>query len=177
MPLTDNDIESELSYAYLHAVAAAAQCECCVSARHSDNHKIDATLRCFDDFGPDTMSNVTLQIQLKATRQNLDETSKTIAFDLDLETYDTLRSTPTESAQLLVLLQLPNEKSQWLSCNTRALSLRKSSYWLSLYGAPHSRNRTSQRVYFLKKNRLTPTSLRTILAISARGERISYADT
>jgi len=177
MPLTDNDIESELSYAYLHAVAAAAGCECCVSGRMSDNHKIDTTLRCFDDFGPDTMCNVTLQIQLKATRQQLDETSTTIAFDLDLETYDTLRSTPSESAQLLVVLRLPDDKPQWLSSDVRALSLRKCAYWLSLVGAPASRNKTSQRVYFPKRNRLTPAALRTIIETSARGGRITYANT
>ena len=177
MPLTVNDIESELSYAYLHAIAAAAGCECCISGRISDNHKIDATIRCFDDFGPDTMSNVTLQIQLKATRQDLDETATSVAYDLDLETYDTLRSTPTESAQFLVLLRLPKDQSQWLSYDVRALSLRKCAYWLSLVGAPASRNRTSQRVHFPKRNRLTPTSLRTIIATSARGERINYANT
>ncbi len=177
MPLTDNDIESELSYAYLHAVAAAAGCECCVSGRMSDNHKIDATIRCFDDFGPDTMSNVTLQIQLKATRQNLHQTTTKIAFDLDLETYETIRATPSESAQLLVLLQLPPAKSQWLSCNSRALSLRKCAYWVSLVGAPPSRNSTSQRVFFPKKNRWTPSSLRTIVETSARGDRILYANT
>ena len=174
MPLTENDIEAELSYAYLHAVAAFAGCECKVSGRLSDNHKIDADIRCFDDFGPDTMNNVTLQIQLKATRQQLDETSTTVAFDLDLETYNTLRFSPSESAQFLVLLRLPDERSQWLSCDPRALSLRRCAYWLSLHGAPASRNRTSQRVYFLKRNRLTPAALRALLEISARGERIDY---
>ena len=37
MPLTENDVKAELSYAYLHAVAARAGFGCEVANRHSDN--------------------------------------------------------------------------------------------------------------------------------------------
>jgi len=38
------DIESELSYAYIHAVAAHAGMECCITGHHSDNRGIDARI-------------------------------------------------------------------------------------------------------------------------------------
>jgi hypothetical protein len=53
MPLHDNDIKSELSYAYLHAVASRAGCECQVAGRHSDNQGIDAVVIGSGDFGPE----------------------------------------------------------------------------------------------------------------------------
>lgn len=43
-PLSANQIESELSYAYLHAVAAIAGVACSVATRHEDNAGIDARL-------------------------------------------------------------------------------------------------------------------------------------
>ncbi|CAK0768443.1 hypothetical protein CCP3SC1AL1_4480001 [Gammaproteobacteria bacterium] len=42
--LSSNDIESELSYAYLHAVAAKAGVGCKIGSRHDDNAGIDAVL-------------------------------------------------------------------------------------------------------------------------------------
>ena len=41
MPLMSTDVESELSYAYLHAVVANAGYECALSGRHSDNAGVD----------------------------------------------------------------------------------------------------------------------------------------
>ncbi len=42
--LSVQNIESELSYAYLHAVAAQAGVSCTQGSRHEDNHGIDARL-------------------------------------------------------------------------------------------------------------------------------------
>jgi hypothetical protein len=44
MPLADNDIKSELCYAYLHAVASRVGCECQESRRYSDGMGVDARL-------------------------------------------------------------------------------------------------------------------------------------
>lgn len=41
-PLYTNDIEAELSYAYLHAVASKAAVCCKAGNRHDDNAGIDA---------------------------------------------------------------------------------------------------------------------------------------
>ncbi len=43
-PLSSNDIESELSYAYLHAVASKAGASLQSATRHQDNRGIDAML-------------------------------------------------------------------------------------------------------------------------------------
>ncbi len=72
MSLATNDIESELSYAYLHAIAAKAGCECQVTLRHSDGQGVDARLFVDEDFGPGTLqSRFTVEVQLKATSSTL----------------------------------------------------------------------------------------------------------
>jgi len=53
MILTENNIKSELSYAYLHVVAARAGCSAVVTDRHSDDAGIDAVIRAKERFAPD----------------------------------------------------------------------------------------------------------------------------
>jgi hypothetical protein len=69
MPLLPpNEVESELSYAYLHAVAASAGMEACVLGRHADKLGIDAAVTANDDFGEGAvLTDITLHVQLKAT--------------------------------------------------------------------------------------------------------------
>jgi len=62
------DREAELSYAYLHAVAAKAGVACMDANRAHDNAGIDATLHLVKDFGPQALlSEISLHVQLKAT--------------------------------------------------------------------------------------------------------------
>ncbi|CAN5189181.1 hypothetical protein BH11BAC6_BH11BAC6_14490 [soil metagenome] len=49
MPLPTNEIESELSYAYLHAIASRAGLNCKLESRHGDNYAVDALV---DYFAP-----------------------------------------------------------------------------------------------------------------------------
>jgi|GEM_PF-6652243 len=50
IPFTDQNVESELSYAYLHAITAHAKVACCVSGRHLDNAGVDAHLTSWGHF-------------------------------------------------------------------------------------------------------------------------------
>lgn len=68
-PLDTNDIESELSYAYLHAVASKAGVGCKISTRHEDNRGVDAQLTCWEQFPNCYREEIDLKIQLKATIQ------------------------------------------------------------------------------------------------------------
>jgi hypothetical protein len=174
MPLADNDIKSELSYAYLHAMAARAGCECKHAGRHSDNQGIDAELVCYRDFGPDTLSRVTILLQLKATSQKLDENRGRLAFDLDVGQYEKIRTTTSDCPILLLVLQLPPLPAEWLKCSAKALSMKKCAYWVSLHGAPASGNKTTQRVFLPKRNRFSVPALQALLQRFAKEEVISY---
>lgn len=66
--MTPQDIEAELSYAYLHAVASRAGVACQAVTRTHDNLGIDAMLCMAADFGEGAvLTEVALHIQLKAT--------------------------------------------------------------------------------------------------------------
>jgi hypothetical protein len=69
-PLSSNHVVSELSYAYLHAVAAHAEMRCKVSTRLEDNNGIDAQITAWGPFpGDGYLEKVDVKIQLKATTQ------------------------------------------------------------------------------------------------------------
>ena len=63
---TVKDTESELSVAYLQAIAARNRFSCTIATRTMDNNGIDATLHGMDDFGG-SLTEITLHVQLKAT--------------------------------------------------------------------------------------------------------------
>ena len=66
--LSLQNVEAELSYAYIHAVAAAARMGCDVADRHLDNAGVDATISARGQFAPDSvLTDISLHVQLKAT--------------------------------------------------------------------------------------------------------------
>jgi hypothetical protein len=175
VPLTDNDIKSELSYAYLHAVAARAGCECQVTQRHSDNRGIDARLMASGEFAtPPSLTQFDVYIQLKATSQQLRSLGSKIPFDLEVEQYDKLRVTTAGNPWLLILLRMPAGANDWLRCSPQALTLKRCAYWVSLYGAAASTNRETQRVYIPQRNRFTAEALTNLLTRFAREETVAY---
>jgi hypothetical protein len=175
MALADNDIKSELSYAYLHAVAARAGCECQVTGRHSDALGIDARLIASGAFAPaPSLTRLIVDVQLKATNQTLKTVKGRLAYPLEVEQYNKLRVTTASSPLLLIVLQLPPNPDDWLTCTPRALSLKGCAHWVSLHGAPATTNTTRQTVYLPGRNRFTVEALRSLLGRFAREERVPY---
>jgi len=70
--LTDQNIEAELSYAYLHAVASKAGFSCEYRNRHLDGAGVDATIT--EDgrqlAGDSVLTSFSVDVQLKATYLN-----------------------------------------------------------------------------------------------------------
>ncbi len=175
MSLGDNNIKSELSYAFLHAVATRAGCECVVSGRHSDDAGVDARLFVRERFGPrSTLVRFSVEIQLKATSTPLTLVGDQYSFPLTVKHYDKLRDTEAESPLLLIVFQMPPAPEQWLTCTSRALTLRRCAYWASLYNAPASANDQIQTVYLRKRDRFSIETLRSLLERFSRQERIAY---
>ncbi len=164
-PLSLPDIEAELSYAYLHAVATQAQFECKVSQRHSDNRGIDAQLTAwapFKDGGYQT--EVALNVQLKATvKEPATPDGHFLSyFFRGLDRYDDLRMATIAIPRILVVLFLPPDRDQWLTVTPDELILRKCAYWQSLRGAPKVTGRTGITVYLPKTQLFTADALRSL---------------
>src|ERR1700733_9073075 len=94
MTLTGNDIRAELSYAYLHAVAARAGFGCEYAGRPSDNAGVDAYLRVKERLdSASILTNFAIEVQLKETSTNSvpPEAGRYAYWLKDVARYDDLR--------------------------------------------------------------------------------------
>ena len=177
-PLSPNDIEAELSYAYLHAVAAKAGVGCKVGSRHDDNSGIDAELTGWGPFpGGGYLEEVDLKIQLKATIKSPGTGGEHCSYSLQgIQRYDDLRNEALGTPRILVVLFLPNDPDQWLHHAEDALTLRRCAYWVSLRGAEPSDNKTAQTVYLPRTQRFDPDGLQILMARLSRNEVPRYRE-
>lgn len=164
-PLSDQNIESELSYAYLHAVAAHAGVACKVAGRHDDNAGIDAEMTAWGPFpNGGYRTEIDVKVQLKATVHQPAKVGNCLSYSLDgIGRYDDLRTDTLSTPRILVVLFLPANKAEWLSHTEDVLSLRNCAYWVSLRGAPASRNETAQTVYLPCAQRFGPDELTALM--------------
>ena len=169
--LSENDVKAELSYAYLHAVAAQAQFGCEVRSRHLDNAGVDATISVRKKLSESSiLTDFSMDIQLKATATQLSVQGGQISYPLRREHYDKLRIETILAPRYLVLLCLPGDKASWLKCTLEELTFRKSAHWVSLRGAANVDNETSVTVHIPEQNLLTPESLHEIALRFSIGE-------
>lgn len=171
----DNDVESELSYAFLHAVAAQSQATCSSASRLPDNRGIDAFLTSWGPFNPGAKIEVDLNVQLKATISTPTDHGTHFSYKLKKRTqYDDLRAQGAYSSpRILVVLFLPKDKTSWLEVTENSLSLRRSAYWVSLVGAPEV-NADAPTIHIPKANLLTPASLRSLFTELSEGRIPTY---
>jgi hypothetical protein len=176
MPLTENDVKAELSYAYLHAVAARAGFGCEVAGRHSDNAGVDAYVRIKERLTPEaTLTNFAFEVQIKATSQVPAEEAGQFSYWMqDVERYDELRERSGPMPKLLVVLFLLADAVRWLEHSEDGLVARRCAYWVSLWDAPRSTNRTGQTVYLPRANVLSFEGLRRIARGLACEEEFTY---
>ncbi len=172
--LTTQNIEAELSYAYLHAVAAAAGVACNVTDRHLDNAGVDATLHIVHDVPP--LTDLTVHVQLKATAKPVNPIEGRLPYWLaDVRRYDKLRLPGSMPPRLLIVLFLPEDAQEWLTASAEELVLRRCAYWVSLRGAEESDNKSGVTVYLPESQALTPSALRDVLERLSRQEELTYA--
>lgn len=107
-PLSAENVESELSYAYLHAVAAHAKVGCEVAGRHDDNAGVDAKLTGWGPFpGGGYRNEVDIKVQLKATKQQPAIVGNCWSYSLrGIARYDDLRTEAVSTPRILVVLSL-----------------------------------------------------------------------
>ncbi len=174
--LPSKEIESELSYAYLHAVASMAGMSCQVANRQSDRIGIDARIVAHGDFGAHTvLTDISLDIQLKATTQPYTIQHKQIPYFLHgVNRYDVLRRKTVTPQKILVVLFLPSDSSEWLVWSSERLCLQECAWWVSLRGAPTCDNTSGQTVYLPLEQHFNPGNLITIMTRLAAEEELSY---
>lgn len=175
--LTEQNIEAELSYAYLHAVASRAGFACEYTTRHMDSVAVDAIVREEGRFlaTDSVLGSFEAHLQLKATYQRLTEINGRWSFSLPIHQYNRLRESRVQNPRLLVVLQLPPNPEEWLRHSEDSLVAKQCAYWVSLRGAPASTNEKEQTVYVPRSQLLSPDSLIALMTRFSRREVISYA--
>jgi hypothetical protein len=170
------NIESELSYAYLHAVAARAGVACTVMGRHEDNVAIDAKLTGWGNFPGGTLTEVEINVQLKATIAIPTDNGNTYSYSIRKSGYSHLRAVTKATPRLLVVLFLPRDNVDWLLHGEDQLVVKRCAYWVSLWDAPDiPPDQDSTTIYIPKTNIFNPDGLRDIMARLSRFERLTYA--
>ena len=169
-PLSLQNIESELSYAYIHAVAAHSGVGCKIGTRHDDNAGVDAILTGWGPFeNGGYLQEVEINVQLKATIKPTSLSPQGYSYSLKgIHQYNDLRAEAISTPRILVVLFLPNDKKTWLEHSEDALMLRNCAYWVSLRGAGESNNDTSQTVYLPQTQFFDPTGLTKLMSRLSR---------
>ena len=176
--MTENDIMAELSYAYLHAVAARAGFGCKVGSRIDDGASVDAFVRIDEKLCEDSVLwNFDVEVQLKATKKELtDANGRYRYFFSGIERYNRLREPGSPLPKLLIVLLLPRDSRQWLTLDENSLISRNCAYWVSLNGAPPSDNQSGKTIAIPRSQVLTVDGLRKVASILSRQEDLSYAE-
>jgi hypothetical protein len=171
--LTDNDVKEELSYAFLHAIAAHAGFSCMRPGKDRDS--VDAVVEARGKLTPASiLRSPALRIQLKATVMP-DSNDAEFPFDLPIKNYNDLRQDDYgDTPRLLVVYDMPELKSEWLNQNIEdaVLNIKRCLYWHNLKGYADVENSTSKRIQISRSNILSPDSLKEIMTRISREEEI-----
>ena len=166
--MTSQNIESELSYAYLHAVCSKAGISCKPGDRHDDGAGVDAEINYRGPLKHPYLRDVQLNVQLKATTNQPVIIERGFSYFLQGTTrYDKLRTNDSPIYKILVVLFLPENSDEWLNCSEEELILKKAAYWVNLYGAPSVDTTSGTTIYIPTSNILTPDVLLNLVNLAA----------
>lgn len=165
LAISKPNIESELSYAYLHAVASRVGAACHSGTRHHDNSGIDAQLTSWGPFSATArLKEVDVRIQLKATIATPPVANGHISYFLaGVKRYDDLRCPTVAIPRILVVLFLATDEAEWLAHSPNELLMRRCAYWVSLRNAPATSNSSGTTVYIPEHQHFSPDGLRALL--------------
>jgi len=165
--MTNQNIESELSYAYLHAICSKAGLSCKQGDRHDDAAGVDAEIIYRGKLAHPYLTEIQLNIQLKATTIQPVVTEKGFSYFLQgIKRYNRLRTNDSSIYKILVVLFLPENSDDWLTCSEEELILKKAAYWVNLYGAPGVDTTSGTTIYIPTSNILTPETLMNLVNLA-----------
>ena len=158
--LTTQDIEERLSVAYVLAITARAGYTTAV--RDLDRDGIDLSIQAGGSMRP------ALDLQLKATINLGVPRDGAFGFRLAARNHNLL-CIPTQTPRLLVVLDLPRDRGQWMTVTQEELILRRRAYWVSLLGQNETENADSITVSIPEHQLLNVTSLQDLMEKSRSG--------
>lgn len=170
--LTTNDIKEELSYAYMHAIAAKIGYRCVRPV--PDRDSIDVQVQGYGFLGAEAvLHSPMIQFQMKATSSPLTKVGDNYSFNgLKVKNYNDLRA-KSAVPRLMAVLMMPEKDDQWVDCDVNRLILNKCVYWCNLYQQPAITTDTTT-VYLHETNILSPEVLKALMEQAAKDEDLPY---
>ncbi len=171
--LADNDQMEELSYAYMHALAAKVGFRCVRPI--PDRDSIDVEVHSRGKLAQDSvLHGAMIQFQLKAVGKDEPIKLKDGRFSfskLPVKNYDELRLRAAVPRLLAVLL-MPKDKQYWVSHTPDWFQLKKCMYWYSLLGLPElsDPDKATTTVYIPAAQCLTPEKLLELVTRASKEE-------
>ena len=158
--MTEADQKEALSRVYAKAIAAHAGYD--ALEYDLDRDGIDLRIQAGGAMRP------AIELQLKATVNLARRDDGCFHFRLKRRNYDLLRDA-TQTPRLLLVLDLPKEKSRWLTISEDELILRRRAYWLNLEGDQETNNLSSVTVQIPRKNVFDVENLHSLMEQSREG--------
>ena len=160
--LTGPDQKEGLSVAYVKAMAARAGFSTAVP--EPDRDSVDVRIMAGGPRRP------ALDLQLKATTDLAEAQDGFRRFRLRIKNYDDLR-VETQTPRLLVVLDLPQDETQWITVTAEELVLRRRAYWMSLQqGHEEVVRQETVTVRIPEGNVFDVATLRTLMERSRSGD-------
>lgn len=176
LAISKPNIESELSYAYVHAVASRIGAACLPLSRHHDNSGIDAQITSWGPFSAGGyLKEVDVRVQLKATIATPSASRGYISYFVNgVDRYDDLRTEAQAIPRILVVLFLAPDENEWLDHTPETLMLKRCAYWVSLRTAPATQNGSGQTVYIPESQHFSPSELKALFDRLAKRDFPTY---
>ena len=157
--LNDNDRKAELSFACLAALAAGAGYTC-QRGPQPDVDSVDATIRSGDP------TRTQFDVQLKAT-SGPDRKRDGLHFRLPGKNYNDLANAGRWTPLMLIVLELPPDEADWLSCTPEHLTLRRCGWWASLRGQARTANQ-SMTIVIPEARRFDASGIEPLMTLARR---------
>ncbi|PLL11617.1 hypothetical protein C0V75_16515 [Tabrizicola sp. TH137] len=160
MLLAESDIQEQLSVVYLKALASAAGFV--FAEQNLDRTGTDLIVRGGLHGFPQ------IDWQIKATKNLGSEDNGYFSFPLKKRNYDLLIE-PSGHPRLLMVYEMPRDRSQWLESDRNQLVMRKCAYWVSLSGLPQSENDVSVTIRVPSSQVLSVSELTRLMGLAKDG--------
>lgn len=147
--------KERFSRAWVVAAAAAANFTYEIVA--DDERGVDMTVH---------SNEHTLDFQLKAT-SNPDVQDDCLVHDLDVRTYNLLRSQQRSGYGVLAVIIVADDTAAWHVMDHEGTSLTRSAYYLPLFGMPSTSNAATIRLKVPRSNLLTPDAMQAMMDVQA----------
>jgi hypothetical protein len=164
--------QEEISYAYMHAIAAVAGYAIVPKPRIMDSAGIDVSIEAPGE-SYDCLSPI-IDAQVKCTYKDCIKDGE-IHYPITAKTYKRLSHKNPYKKQILVVVLVSKKLSDWVihgkKFNRISTLVRASAYWISLEGWPEI-NQKHKTIFIPVTNRFTSETVKILMAKAGAKEKL-----